>query len=191
MAAARQSTPTTWKGRFSFGLPAAATGRKRKTAVATSSTASRISKTPSNCAMSGRTNQSATPMMRKPKTFLTLSIHWPGLIEPAPMATIDFVSPEAQFVASFVVKEPTLLVDDLFNIFSGQDGFWQELDHPTEGKLRMTRFPVTFSKTPAENTRHQPLLGEHSVEILREAGYSSEQVESMLASGATKAPETD
>jgi crotonobetainyl-CoA:carnitine CoA-transferase CaiB-like acyl-CoA transferase len=70
-------------------------------------------------------------------------------------------------------------------------GFWQEFDHPTEGRLRMTRFPVTFSKTPAENTRHQPLLGEHSVEILREAGYSAEQVDSMLASGATKAPESN
>ena len=28
-------------------------------------------------------------------------------------------------------------------------GFWQEVDHPTEGRLRMTRYPVNFSGTPA------------------------------------------
>ncbi|MEC9375443.1 MAG: CoA transferase [Pseudomonadota bacterium] len=66
--------------------------------------------------------------------------------------------------------------------------FWQELDHPTEGKLRMTRFPVTFSGTPAENTRHQPLLGEHSVEILQKAGYSDQDIDEMLDSGATLKP---
>lgn len=66
--------------------------------------------------------------------------------------------------------------------------FWQEIDHPTEGKLRMTRFPVTFSETPVENSRHQPQLGEHSTEILREAGYSDADIESLLGSGATLQP---
>ena len=66
-------------------------------------------------------------------------------------------------------------------------GFWQELDHPTEGKLRMTRFPVSFSETPAENRRHQPVMGEHSVEILREAGFSDEQINAMLGAKITRA----
>jgi crotonobetainyl-CoA:carnitine CoA-transferase CaiB-like acyl-CoA transferase len=64
-------------------------------------------------------------------------------------------------------------------------GFWQEMDHPTEGKLRMTRFPVNFSATPAENRRHQPQLGEHSMEILKEAGLSDEEIAALLASRAT------
>jgi crotonobetainyl-CoA:carnitine CoA-transferase CaiB-like acyl-CoA transferase len=64
-------------------------------------------------------------------------------------------------------------------------GFWQELDHPTEGKLRMTRFPVSFSATPVENRRHQPQLGEHSTEILKEAGLSDEEIAALLASRAT------
>lgn len=62
-------------------------------------------------------------------------------------------------------------------------GFWQELDHPTEGKLRMTRFPVNFSGTPAENRRHQPVLGEHSTEILLEAGLSQQEIDAMIAAG--------
>jgi crotonobetainyl-CoA:carnitine CoA-transferase CaiB-like acyl-CoA transferase len=35
-------------------------------------------------------------------------------------------------------------------------------------------------------TRLQPRLGEHSVEILREAGYTAAEIDAMLKSGATK-----
>jgi crotonobetainyl-CoA:carnitine CoA-transferase CaiB-like acyl-CoA transferase len=66
-------------------------------------------------------------------------------------------------------------------------GFWQQLDHPTEGKLRMTRFPVNFSGTPAENSRHQPVMGEHTIEILKEAGYSDSEIQSLLDAKATMA----
>ncbi len=64
-------------------------------------------------------------------------------------------------------------------------GFWQEMDHPSEGRIRMTRFPVTFSETPTDVRRHAPRLGEHSLEILREAGLSQAEIDELLASGAT------
>jgi len=63
--------------------------------------------------------------------------------------------------------------------------FWQEMDHPTEGRIRMTRFPVNFSATPAEVRRHAPQLGEHSVEILREVGLDQADIDALIASGAT------
>jgi crotonobetainyl-CoA:carnitine CoA-transferase CaiB-like acyl-CoA transferase len=75
-----------------------------------------------------------------------------------------------------------LLVDEQLNA----TGFWQELDHPSEGKIRVPGIPPTFSRTPAEIRRLQPRLGEHSVEVLREAGFGEERIESMLASGATR-----
>ena len=45
-------------------------------------------------------------------------------------------------------------------------GFWQEVQHPTEGRLcrRATRF--IFSKTPSTTRRHAPGLGEHTDEVL-------------------------
>jgi len=64
--------------------------------------------------------------------------------------------------------------------------FWQEVDHPTEGKLRMTRFPYTFSETPADVRRLQPRLGEHTAEVLREAGYDQAAIDAMVASGAAR-----
>ena len=67
--------------------------------------------------------------------------------------------------------------------------FWQEVDHPTEGRIRMTRFPVTFSETPADVRQLPPRLGEHSVEILREAGLSQAEIDAMLADGVTASAE--
>ncbi|ARP98743.1 CaiB/BaiF CoA transferase family protein [Pseudorhodoplanes sinuspersici] len=42
---------------------------------------------------------------------------------------------------------------------------FQEMDHPTEGRLKTARFPVKFSKTPASIRRLAPNLGEHTDEI--------------------------
>jgi len=67
-------------------------------------------------------------------------------------------------------------------------GFWRLVDHPTEGKLRMTDPPTRFSKTPSTVRRLQPLLGEHSAEILAEAGYSESEIEALFGAKVTKQP---
>ena len=66
-------------------------------------------------------------------------------------------------------------------------GFWKSIDHPTEGKLRWPSFPVNYSDSPAEVRRPAPRLGEHSTEILHEAGYSDAEIAAMLADGTTAA----
>ena len=65
-----------------------------------------------------------------------------------------------------------LLVDEQLKA----TGFWQEVDHPTEGRLRMPGIPPSFSRTPPEIRRLQPRLGEHSVEVLNEAGFSQAEI---------------
>lgn len=60
-------------------------------------------------------------------------------------------------------------------------GFWRFADHPSEGRIRLTDPPVRFSKTPSTIRRLQPRLGEHSREVLAEAGYGSEEIDALLA----------
>lgn len=69
--------------------------------------------------------------------------------------------------------------------------FWQIHDHPTEGKIRMAKPSTRFFGTPSDVRRLQPRLGEHSVDILREAGYSEGDIEEFLATGVTRLPSDD
>jgi crotonobetainyl-CoA:carnitine CoA-transferase CaiB-like acyl-CoA transferase len=87
---------------------------------------------------------------------------------------------------------PHMIVNTLETLFDDPQlaatGFWKMMEHPTEGTLRTTDIPTTFSDTPGAITRHPPRLGEHSVEVLLEAGLSRGEVDGMLASGVTSAP---
>jgi len=59
-------------------------------------------------------------------------------------------------------------------------GMIATLDHPSEGKIRQARPSARFSDTPAEIRRMPPRLGEHSRAILREAGFTEQDVASMI-----------
>ena len=64
-------------------------------------------------------------------------------------------------------------------------GFFQEIDHPTEGRLRLTGIPSRWSESRPSVDRPPPRLGEHSVEVLREAGLTPAEIERLIAEGAT------
>ena len=59
-----------------------------------------------------------------------------------------------------------------------------ELDQPQLGPVRQLGVPVKLSRTPGDPSRPAPAFGEHTEEVLREAGYSAEEVAAMLESGA-------
>ena len=83
-------------------------------------------------------------------------------------------------VPMMVVNSLDELVDDPHLVATG---FWQEMDHPSEGRIRLSSPPMNFSRTPASIRRHAPRLGENTREVLAEAGISGDQINSMVAAG--------
>lgn len=90
---------------------------------------------------------------------------------------------------------PTMVVNSLDELIHDPHfeatGFWQVHEHPTEGRIRMSSPPMNFSLTPASIRRLPPRLGEHSVEVLREAGIDEDAIREMLAAGETRTIEND
>jgi crotonobetainyl-CoA:carnitine CoA-transferase CaiB-like acyl-CoA transferase len=55
-----------------------------------------------------------------------------------------------------------------------------EAEHPSLGPIETIGFPVKFSATPAAIGRGAPRLGEDTVEVLGELGYSAAEVEQLV-----------
>jgi crotonobetainyl-CoA:carnitine CoA-transferase CaiB-like acyl-CoA transferase len=66
------------------------------------------------------------------------------------------------------------------------NGTFIEYDHPSEGRIKAPGFPIRFSKTPSSVERGAPQVGEHSREVLAEAGYDAAAIDALLATGAVK-----
>jgi crotonobetainyl-CoA:carnitine CoA-transferase CaiB-like acyl-CoA transferase len=62
-----------------------------------------------------------------------------------------------------------------------------EIEHPIEGTVPNIGFPVKLSGTPQRVRRHPPLLGEHTDEVLREAGVDAAALDEMRTAGAFEA----
>lgn len=66
------------------------------------------------------------------------------------------------------------------------NGTLVETEHPQAGRLRQARHPARFSKTAPSVRRCAPLLGEHTREILIEAGFSATRISALESSGAAQ-----
>jgi len=85
--------------------------------------------------------------------------------------------------------EPILDLDDaLESELVRERGMLVEVDQPELGPVRLLGLPVRFSRTPGDATRPAPALGEHTERVLAEAGFSTEEVTSLVGSGAAAGP---
>ncbi len=98
---------------------------------------------------------------------------WNALLEKADIPVMPMHDLES------ILQDPHLVATNYFPI----------VEHPTEGKIRNMRISATWSDTPAESTRHAPRLNEQGAEILREAGFSADEIAALVREGVTKASE--
>jgi len=65
-----------------------------------------------------------------------------------------------------------------------------ETDHPSAGRLRQARQAARFAGGEMEIRHAAPALGQHSREILAEAGLTDQEIEALIAEGIAAATET-
>ena len=79
------------------------------------------------------------------------------------------------------VKSPDDLLEDPH---LGEVGFFTTVTHPTEGDIRQIGMPVEFSATMPAAPLPAARLGEHSAEILAEAGFDEAEIAALAETGA-------
>ncbi len=64
-----------------------------------------------------------------------------------------------------------------------------DVNHRTAGKVRVVRSPIRLSKTPARLPTPSPTHGEHTIDVMKELGYSDVQIAELQKAGAFGKPQ--
>jgi crotonobetainyl-CoA:carnitine CoA-transferase CaiB-like acyl-CoA transferase len=133
---------------------------------------------------SGRADLAHDPRL---KDHATRARHYAPVY--AMLADIIRTRPTAEWVRLLQAADiPCVPMHDLDSLIDDAHlnaaGFFVDMEHPTEGAIRLTGIPSRWSRSAPRVTRHPPRIGEHSVEVLREAGFSADDIARMCAEGA-------
>jgi crotonobetainyl-CoA:carnitine CoA-transferase CaiB-like acyl-CoA transferase len=99
-------------------------------------------------------------------------------------STEDWV--EALERADIPVQRMNSLADIVADAHLAATGYFREIEHPSEGRIKTMAVPSEWSESQPEYRRHAPRLGEHTREVLREAGLSDERIEQLIGTKAAR-----
>ncbi|HKD43267.1 MAG TPA: CoA transferase [Myxococcaceae bacterium] len=104
---------------------------------------------------------------------------------------ITQTKPAKHWVDAFIeAGVPSGLLQSYDQVFSDPHlrarGFFQQAPHTKLGAVEQIGSPMRLSETPAQMKRAGPLLGEHSGQVLREIGYSSQEIEQLRSAGVIR-----
>ncbi len=93
---------------------------------------------------------------------------------------------DAMEAADIPVQRMNSLDDIVADPHLAAIGYFREVTHPSEGRIRSMAVPSEWSESAPEFRRHAPRLGEHTCEVLREAGLAEDEIERMIADGSAR-----
>ncbi len=89
-----------------------------------------------------------------------------------------------RFKENQVAAGPINTLEEMFDDLQFQAlDMIKSISHTTAGRIDVLRPPFTLSETPAEVTLAPPALGEHTAEVLAEAGFTDDEIEALRQKG--------
>jgi crotonobetainyl-CoA:carnitine CoA-transferase CaiB-like acyl-CoA transferase len=86
-----------------------------------------------------------------------------------------------------VPAAPATMTQDIFdNEWLHQNDYFEDFDHPQFGSISGPKNLGLFSRTPGGYPYRSPLIGEHSIEVLQECGFSEERIAGLIESGVVR-----
>jgi crotonobetainyl-CoA:carnitine CoA-transferase CaiB-like acyl-CoA transferase len=95
---------------------------------------------------------------------------------------------EALERADIPVQRMNELADIVADPHLAATGYFHTVEHPSEGTIRAMAVPSEWSQSAPQYRRHAPRLGEHTREVLAEAGYTKARIDKLIATGAAAVP---
>jgi crotonobetainyl-CoA:carnitine CoA-transferase CaiB-like acyl-CoA transferase len=95
---------------------------------------------------------------------------------------------EALEAADIPVQRMNNLTDIVKDPHLAAIGYFKQVEHPSEGRIKSMAVPSEWSESKPEYRRHAPRLGEHTREVLSEAGYDEAAIRRLIETGRPGPP---